>query len=350
MDQPEKNRVDNHIFDKAGIISTSDKPKFEWLLDLIQKESGIDIKCLFLKTIRHTTVEEVAVNKMDEYGIGGKGKKQRGILFLFVLDKQKLRIEVGYGLEAYLPDIFVGYLIRNHADAFFEASNPSLGLRLLIRILQHRIREAALNKKYDPSILENGVKLPHLSGGAGASKKVGTDGSDQPFMDDQYDNEDKKQFVATNTVKGTFNNYIAWLYGRKFDPDVDLFTKDSIPVLNNLPMTPAYFDYILMMVVGNQHKIIKREDLAILYFTDDPLATPLFFNKIDGKWRMNIVAEIRNSQNHVGGVYSWAFNTDSKGEFTTTFNDLLVNIRGYHRFKDGDNRELPVQVDIQKNS
>lgn len=347
-DQPMGTNAHGHVFDKAGIISPSDLPRFEWLLDLIEKESDLDIKFLFLKTIGNATIEDVAVEKMDEYGIGRDGREERGVLFLYVMDQKKLRIEVGYGLEGYLPDIFVSHLIRNQADAFFKASNPSLGLRLLIRILQHRIREAVLDKDYDPRILEGGIRMSHLSGGAGAAAKVGTKDPGQTFKRDLYDEEGKEQFLAMDTVEGTFNNYIAWFYGRQFDPNVDLFTKNSLSVLNSFPMTPAYFDYMLLLYAGNRYKVAVNEDLAVLYFTGDPLAQPLFFNRIDGRWRLNITAELRNTRNHVGGVYTWSFNPDSRDEFARTFKDLLVNIRGYYRFRDGDNRQLPVKVDVQK--
>lgn len=350
QDQSTENKGYTHVFDKAGIINAPDVPRFEWLLDLIEKESDLDIKFLFVKTIGNNPIEQVAVNKMDKYGIGRDSGKERGILFLYVMDKKKLKIEVGYGLEGYFPDIFIGYLIRNQADAFFEASNPSLGLRLLIRILQHRIREAALHRDYNPSILEGRIKSTHLSGGAGASAKVGRQKENHPFKHGLYNEEAKAHFVATTTVDGTFNNYIDWLYGGKYDPNVDLFTNQSLAVLNRFPMTPAYYDYILLMYAGKKYKVIKRGNLALLYFTDDPLVSPLFFNRIHGKWRINIAAEIRDTRNHVGGVYTWSFNPDSKDEFVKTFQDLIINIRGYYRIKNGDNTELPVKVDIQKKS
>jgi hypothetical protein len=343
-----ENIVHGHVFDEAGIISASDVPKYEWLLDLIEKESDLDIKFLFLKTIRPATIEEVAVEKMSDYGIGIDGREERGVLFLYVMDEKRLRIEVGYGLEAYFPDSFVGYLIRNQADAFFNASNQSLGLRLLIRILQHRIREAKLNRDYDPTILDGGREFSYLSGGAGAAGNVGMQHLGQAFKRDQLGEEDRGRFKADNTVDGTFNNYIEWLYGRKFDPNVDLFTKDSLSILNRFPMTPAYFDYILMLYAGKQHKVVECGNLAVLFFTDDPIASPLFFKRINGVWKLDIAAELRNSRNHVGGVYTWAFNPESKDEFARAFKDLLVNMRGYYRFRDGDNRELPVKVDVQK--
>lgn len=304
------NTVQGHVFDKAGIISAPDVRKYEWLLDLIEKESDLDIKFLFLKTIGSATIEDVAVEKMDEYGIGREGRDERGVLFLYVMDEKQLRIDVGYGLEAYLPDAFVGYLIRNQADAFFNSSNPSLGLRLLIRILQYRIREAILYRDYDPTILDGGLKLAHLSGGAGAAGKVGMQHSGQAFKHDQLSEEERNRFKAANTVYQTFNNYITWLYGHKFDPDVDFFTKDSMSVLKSFPMTSAYFDYILMLYAGKQYKVVERGDLAVLFFTDSPIVSPLFFKRIDGMWRLDISAEVRNSRNYVGGVYTWGFNPD----------------------------------------
>lgn len=344
----EKHTVTGHVFDKAGIISASDVPRFENHLDLIEKESDFDIKFLFLKTIRPSTIEEVAVEKMSEYRIGGNGREERGVLFLYVMDEKKLRIEVGYGLEAYFPDAFVGYLISNQADAFFNASNPSLGLRLLIRILQHRIREAVLDREYDPTILDGGYTSAYLSGGAGAADQVGMRHSDSAFKRDRLSGEERNRLKAVNTVSGTFNNYITWLYGRRFDPDVDLFTKNSMSILNRFPMTPAYFDYILMLYAGKQYKVVEREDLAVLVFTDDPIISPIFFKKIDGMWRIDIAAEVRNTRNYVGGVYVWGFNPDSTDQFAEAFKDTLVIIRGYLRFQDGDNRQLPVKVDVQK--
>lgn len=337
-----------HVFDNAEVISEVDASKFDRMLDLIEKESDLDIAFLFLKTIGNLSIEEVAVSKMDEYKVGFHGRKERGVLFLYVMDVRKFRIEVGYGLEAYFPDAFVDYLIRNQADAFFTDARPSVGLRLLIRVMQHRIREAVLNSDFDPRILNRETDFKRLSGGAGASRNVGVNEPGRGFNHEQYDKLERLQFVASETVNGTFNNYIEWLYGRKFDPNIDIFTIGSLPLLKRFPMTPAYFDYILMLYAGKQYKIAEKGDLAILYFTNDPLSSPLFFNRDAGKWRLNIEAEVRNSRNHVGGVFTWSFNPDSTDEFSRVFNSHLVNIRGYYRFRDGDNRQLPVKVDVQR--
>ncbi|MCW5208347.1 TPM domain-containing protein [Desulfobulbus sp. US2] len=91
--------VTGHVFDKAGIISASDVPRFENHLDLIEKESDLDIKFLFLKTIRPSTIEEVAVEKMSEYRIGGNGREERGVLFLYVMDEKNSGLRSGMVLR-----------------------------------------------------------------------------------------------------------------------------------------------------------------------------------------------------------------------------------------------------------
>ena len=65
-----------------------------------------------------------------------------------------MRTEIGYGLEPYFPDAFVGYLIRDHTQALFSTGDLRHGLQLLIRMLHHRIREEKLGRNFDPRVLE----------------------------------------------------------------------------------------------------------------------------------------------------------------------------------------------------
>jgi uncharacterized protein len=50
-----------------------------------------------------TTIEQFANEAMHQWGVGQKGKDNGAVLFLFI-DDRKMRIEVGYGLEAVLTD------------------------------------------------------------------------------------------------------------------------------------------------------------------------------------------------------------------------------------------------------
>ena len=51
------------------------------------------------------------------------------MLFVYDLARQRMRIEVGPGLEGIFPDAFVGYLMREQTAAFFASNNRVLGLK-----------------------------------------------------------------------------------------------------------------------------------------------------------------------------------------------------------------------------
>jgi hypothetical protein len=63
---------------------------------------------------------------MQDLKIGLRGREERGVLFLYDTAGQRLRIEIGYGLEEYFPDAFIGYLIES-AQPFSATSSYTLG-------------------------------------------------------------------------------------------------------------------------------------------------------------------------------------------------------------------------------
>jgi len=107
-------------------------------------------------------------------------------------------------------------------------------------------------------------------------------------------------------------------------------------------MTRAYFHYLLIQEYGRKHEICVRNDLALLYFTNDPLVSPHFFKKTDKGWQMDIIAEVNNTRNRVGGVYVWDY-CGRDDIYTKTFLDKLVNVKNYVRIGEGDNRQLPIR-------
>jgi len=77
-------------------------------------------------------------------------------------------------------------------------------------------------------------------------------------------------------------------------------------------------------------------------FTGTPFVSPHFFVRQDGRWRMDLATEVRNTHEHVGGEYTWAYYGQGD-RYTQTFGDLLTTIKGYRRIRDGDNRALTIR-------
>lgn len=330
------------IFDVAGVLPPGDVPRFENYLGLIHRESDVDIRLAFVRDTGGKPLEELATAVVEELRIGGKTREQRGVLLLYDMAGSRLKVEVGYGLEGVFPDAFASYLVREHARQFFASGNLSVGLRLLLRLLQHRVREAVLGDDFDPKVLEGLPGATHLSGGGGVTAAVpGIESAPIPFPE-RLDPAVRERFVAQASPYRAFARYLEWLAQPVYDPDVDLFTAETRRYLASFPLSRAYAEFILLGERGKRFELAERGDLAILYFTSTPFTSPHFFVREAGQWRMDIVAEVRNTREYSGGRFNWGY-VGATDTYTRAFADLLVNLRGVRRFRDGDNREIPVR-------
>lgn len=155
--------------------------------------------------------------------------------------------------------------------------------------------------------------------------------------------KDRDRYRGGKTPAETHAAYVAWMAHSVFDPDVELFTPASRRYLAGLPLSPAYRHFILFGEYGKSYKVIERGDLAVLIFTRTPFTSPHFYVREDGVWRMDVVAEVRNTRERVGGAFTW----DYRGrvdDYTRAFSDLFVDFGDVRRFKDGDNRRLAVTL------
>ena len=329
------------ILDRTGVIPVSDLPRFEQYLGWVMRESGVDLRFVFIPGSGGRPIETLATELMDELKIGGRTGQQRGVLLLYDLGARRLRVEVGYGLEGMFPDAFVNYLVQDHARLFFSSGDLSLGLRKMIQLLQHRIREAVLGSEFDPRVLARLAPLAHLSGGAGVSATVGF-GDGAVSGPDPATDDGGSLFRAEDSPSGTYSRYLDWLSHWPLVSQADLLTPESRIYLSSFRISPAYAEFILLAEAGKPFRIVERGDLALLYFTGTPFVSPHFLVRRDGLWRMDIAAEVRNTHEHAGGEYTWAYH-GSGDPYTLAFSDLLTTIKGYRRIRDGDNRALVIR-------
>lgn len=342
-----RREIGHLIIDNAHLVPRGDIPAFEANLNWIYDESDVDVRLIFLRDLGGRPIEQVADEQVKELNIGRRSGDNRGVLVLFDLAGQRLRIEVGYGLEAYLPDAFVDYLIRDHTREFFASGNISVGLRLLLRLLHHRIREAILGRAFDPSVLRILPTGRFSSGGAGASRLTPLERNTTAAMSETLTIRERTQFGPQESPASSYHKYLEWLSFGRFDPRISLFLPESQQYMKSLPMSKAYFDYILLQEYGRQFKTEIRGALALLYCTDDPLVSPHFFVKTGSGWQMDILAEVTNTTNRVGGPYVWDYRGQND-RYTKVFADKLVRLKGYIRIADGDNRMLPTRYQSGK--
>lgn len=332
---PEKRQ---HMHDETGFMT--DMPGWEALLGAIFDESGIDLRFFFVNDLAGETLEAAALRRMQALKIGGQTASERGALFLYDTAGQRLRIEVGYGLEEYFPDAFLHYLMTDHVRAVFAGGDPSVGLVWTLEILHHRIRSEILGNRFDPTVLRLLRTRRPLSGGAGASAAISRGHGPAQFLQPRFDGPTRARFAAPATPEQAHERYLDWLALGHFDPDVEIFTPESRRFLSGFPMTRAYFDWLLFQQYGKAYAVEQRGDLALLYFTDDPLLAPRLLRWNGRGWQLDLVAAVRNQRKFVGGPFTWDY-VGRDDDFSRVFADKVVEIDGFGRIAGGDNRRLP---------
>src|ERR1051325_5126271 len=95
-------KPDHYVTDRAGVVKNADALN-EKLANFERQTSDQILVYVDQHLPPDTTIEEMGAEAMRKWGVGQKGKDNGAILFVFVGDR-KMRIEVGYGLEASLTD------------------------------------------------------------------------------------------------------------------------------------------------------------------------------------------------------------------------------------------------------
>ncbi len=98
--------------DTAGFISPGTAQTLEARLEAYAQQTGHQVIVYIGKTTEGYSIEEFAVKAFQAWAVGRKGLDDGVALFIMAEDRA-VRIEVGYGLEAVLPDIIAGRIIND---------------------------------------------------------------------------------------------------------------------------------------------------------------------------------------------------------------------------------------------
>lgn len=335
--------TDARVHDEADVIAAVDEWRFERYLAWINDESGADVHFILTSDLSAESIERFAVREAREREIG-QDVDRRGLLIVYDAAGHRLRVEVGAGLEGMITDAFSGYLAREHVRSFFGAGDPTVGLRTTLMIVQHRLREGALGMEYDPAADAHIEDLRRLAVGGGASAVVQLASRDQAFLNQQRTSprEVRLHFAPQPTPQEAYRRYLEWLARGRYETDVPLFTPLSQEYLAGLTMTAGFNDFMLQSELGQSSDFLVRNELAVQYFTSTPLVSPHFYRRTPAGWTVDMVAEVLDTRNYVGGRWNWGL-LDTGDEFSVEFADQWVGAGPVLRFTGGDNRPIPAR-------
>lgn len=105
-----------YVSDFAGVADDGSRAQLERYCAAVERSTGAQIALVTIPTLHGEPIEDVANTIFRAWGVGQKGKDE-GIMLLLVTGERRSRLEVGYGLEPYIPDGFAGGVLREMRPA-----------------------------------------------------------------------------------------------------------------------------------------------------------------------------------------------------------------------------------------
>ena len=124
--------------DYAGLLSADERGRLEARLAEYQRATGTQMAIAIFRSLEGESLEDVANRLFNRWRLGQKGLDNGVLLVIFVQDR-KLRFEIGYGLEAVVPDAAAGQIIRQVIAPHFKERRFAAGLEAAASAIYARI-------------------------------------------------------------------------------------------------------------------------------------------------------------------------------------------------------------------
>jgi uncharacterized protein len=141
-----------YVVDRANVIDAAREQQLEALLAELERKTTAQIKVL---TVQSTDGEDVFgfFHRHGEAWQLGQRGKDNGALLGLALQEREVRIHTGYGLEAVLPDSWIGSTTRAVAQEYFRQGQYSEGLYQLALSAADRVAdESGVELSQSPAI------------------------------------------------------------------------------------------------------------------------------------------------------------------------------------------------------
>jgi uncharacterized protein len=143
--QPAPPPLTQPVNDYAHVVDAESARRLDAMIRSLQRATGDVVVVATVDTFQpYGTIEEYAV-KMFQNGGRGIGEKGRdnGLLVVVAVNDRRVRVEVGYELEQFIPDGFAGQVRDESITPQFRQGNYGQGLvdgvqRIIGRIAQGR--------------------------------------------------------------------------------------------------------------------------------------------------------------------------------------------------------------------
>ncbi|MTI48530.1 MAG: TPM domain-containing protein [Firmicutes bacterium] len=122
-----KPSIEFYVYDGANILDSTTEDYIVSVNESLYEKTEAQVVVATVNSLDGRSVDEYAVTMFREWGIGGS-EKNNGLLILIAPNEQRLRVEVGYGLEGAIPDGKVGRISDQYLVPAFQEGDYDTGV------------------------------------------------------------------------------------------------------------------------------------------------------------------------------------------------------------------------------
>ena len=115
------------VTDMPGMLRADTIAQLNSTISEFERTTGGEMAVVVIGSLDGRSIEEVAVQLFELWGIGKKSK-DNGLLLLWSTGDRRVRVEVGYGLEGVLPDGKTGAILDAYVIPKFKSGKFDEGV------------------------------------------------------------------------------------------------------------------------------------------------------------------------------------------------------------------------------
>jgi uncharacterized protein len=116
------------VIDEVSLLQADHKDEISNLVQKIRNNQGPQIQIYITESLQGLPIEKASIDIVDQWKLGD-AKRDDGLLFLVAPRERKIRIEVGQGLEGFIPDVYAKRINEDIVVPLFRQGQMSEGVR-----------------------------------------------------------------------------------------------------------------------------------------------------------------------------------------------------------------------------
>lgn len=119
-------KKDVYVYDEDNIIDDDIEKQVNALLIELEKQTGAEVAVVTIESLLDKEIEDYSYDLANTLGIGKKDE-DNGVLLLISKSDERVRLEIGRGLEGCLPDSKCGRILDDYFVPYREKDEYSEG-------------------------------------------------------------------------------------------------------------------------------------------------------------------------------------------------------------------------------